>query len=121
MDMNNTVTILQDGDEFLVRWDSETGDVAGLVPLLTRKHAEALAAQLTAGGDPARALRRVLRPKRRPSVKATIKASFTKNGKLGGLARAKNLTSEQRKQIATDAVNARWAKRAPKPDARREP
>ena len=112
--MSDNVTILQDGDEFLVRWDSETGDVAGLVPLLTRKHAEALAAQLTAGGDPARALRRVLRPKRRASVKSTIKASFTKIGKLGGLARARNLTPEQRKQIATAAATTRWAKRTTK-------
>jgi hypothetical protein len=39
-----------------------------------------------------------------------------KGGKKGGLARAANLTPQQRSESASKAVRARWAKLKPKPD-----
>lgn len=36
-------------------------------------------------------------------------------GSLGGKARAKALTPEQRREIAKKAIKARWTKRKPRP------
>ncbi len=48
-----------------------------------------------------------------PSDKHKLKAAV-ELGKRGGQARAKNLTAEQRKEIARNAANARWSKRGNK-------
>jgi hypothetical protein len=45
------------------------------------------------------------------SVNDSLKPHTTKVGSIGGLARAKALTSEQRKAIASKVAKARWSKR----------
>ncbi|RJX34307.1 MAG: RNA-binding protein [Desulfarculus sp.] len=40
------------------------------------------------------------------------KSGRVRSGKIGGRARAENLTPDQRQQIAKKAANARWANRA---------
>jgi hypothetical protein len=44
------------------------------------------------------------------SVKEFFVKMGRKGGKIGGKARAANLTDEQRSEAARRAVNARWAK-----------
>jgi hypothetical protein len=54
---------------------------------------------------------RPLHPKpRKPRKNPHAVALGRKGGLKGGVARAKNLTPEQRRQIAQDAAKARWKK-----------
>jgi hypothetical protein len=49
--------------------------------------------------------------KKRSKLPEELLQFFRKNGRAGGLKRAKNLTAEQRSEQARNAVQARWAKR----------
>jgi hypothetical protein len=55
---------------------------------------------------------------RKPKLPADIKAYFVEMGRQGGLkgghARSNGLTPERRKEIARNAIAARWAGRKPK-------
>lgn len=46
-----------------------------------------------------------------PSAKDIIRAHFSKMGKKGSRARARKLTPERRREIARNAVRARWQRR----------
>lgn len=50
-----------------------------------------------------------MKRKRRKSILAS-KLTVSEMARMGGIARAANLTPERRKQIAKEAVNARWRK-----------
>ncbi len=49
--------------------------------------------------------------KRKPTTAALIRAYIRKQGRIGGLTRAKRLTQAERRAIARKAARARWVKR----------
>ncbi len=47
--------------------------------------------------------------------KKRVLVDLVEIGRMGGNARAQNLTAEQRKESASNAAKARWATKKPKP------
>jgi hypothetical protein len=56
-------------------------------------------------------IRTMRKPKMSPEIRAYFVGMGKLGGKLGGKARAKSLTPERRKEIAQNAIKARWAKK----------
>jgi hypothetical protein len=52
------------------------------------------------------------KPKMPPEIRAYFVRMGKIGGKIGGKARAQNLTPERRREIAQNAIAARWKKRA---------